>query len=781
MRIIAIRIQLNLNMKKIITTLFVLITLFSQAQKFDYLNSSLPIEQRVELLMAKMTIEEKAAQLCLLNVGDSLFDSNGNIDEDKVMSILPNGIGSLTFFQAKMPMEKAIRLDNMLQKVLVEKSRLGIPCMFIGEGLHGFMGVASTSFPQAIALSCSWDTALIEQVFSATAHEMRVRGFHQALSPVIDLAREPRWGRTEETYGEDPYLTSRIGKAAILGFQGRGTLIDNQHVIATLKHFAGHGQSEGGNNISPIVCDERYFRENHLYPFEIAVKEAKVKSVMPSYNEWSAIPNHANSWLLNTILRGEWGFDGYIISDQGGIEDLYRKHFVANDPSDATRLAMEAGVNMELMDVNSYYRNLPQLIKKGIVSEKDLDYSVRLVLLNKFRLGLFESPYADLEQAVKTTNSQAHKNLALKAAHESIVLLKNENNLLPLDAKSIKTLAVIGPNAAEIHLGGYSIEPRTGTSVLEGINNFAKGKFDVKYAEGCKITTTLGSFWDNDNTIPNDEKSDMELIKQATETAKNSDVVLLVIGENESICREAWAENHRGDRDDLSLWGNQEKLVKAILETGKPVVVLFINGRPITSNYVAQNVPAILEGWYLGQETGIAVADVLFGNVNPSGKLSITIPKNIGQLPAYYSKKPSRNRNYVNSDMTPLYPFGFGLSYTTFEYGKTEISNTQIKKSETIKASISIKNTGKYTGDEIVQLYIRDKVSSVTRPILELKDFAKITLAPGEKKTVEFTINHEKLQFYNIDMNRVVEPGEFEVLIGPNCTSLSKALFTVTE
>jgi len=768
-------------MKKLITLLIISITLNSLGQQADYHNVGLPVEKRVDLLISKMTVDEKAAQLCFINAGNSLFDARGDIDEGKVLDMFKDGIGSVSFSQVKMPMEQAIKLDNALQRILIEKTRLGIPCLFIGEGLHGFMGVGSTSFPQAIALGSTWDTTLIERVFSATALEMRVRGFHQALSPVLDLAREPRWGRTEETYSEDPYLTARIGKAAILGFQGHNIMIGNEHVIATLKHFAGHGQGEGGNNTSPVLCDERYFRENHLYPFEIAVKEANVKSVMPSYNEWSAIPNHSNPWLLKTVLRDEWGFDGHVISDQGGIEDLYRKHFVAETPDDATRMALQSGVDLEIMDVTSYYRTLPGLVKKGIVSEKDLDIAVRHVLLDKFRLSLFEFPYADLEKARAATNNQEHKDLALKAAQESIVLLKNDNHLLPLNAAKIKNMAVIGPNAAEIHLGGYSIEPRAGISVLEGIRQFAKGKFDVSYAEGCKITTTPGSFWENDNTVVNDEKSDLKLISEAAEVASKSDIVLLVIGENESICREGWAENHRGDRDDLSLWGRQEELVKALLKTGKPVVVLLINGRPITANYVAENVPALLEGWYLGQETGTAVADVLFGKVNPSGKLSITFPKNVGQLPAYYSKKPSRNRNYINSDMTPLFPFGFGLSYTNFEYGKPEISKLQIHNSESLKASVIVKNTGNFTGDEIIQLYIHDKVSSVTRPIMELKDFARITLDPGESKKVEFVITPDKLQFYNREMKRVVEPGEFEVFIGPSSDKITGVTFNVIE
>jgi beta-glucosidase len=518
-----------------------------------------------------------------------------------------------------------------------------------------------------------------------------------------------------------------------------------------------------------------------MYPFEVAIKEASALSIMPSYNEWAGIPNHSNPWLLNTVLRDEWGFNGNVISDQGGVEDLYRKHFVAETPEDATKLALLAGVDSEIMDRESYYFSLAQLVRRGIVSEEDLDRAVRHVLLNKFRVGVFETPYADLETAKSITNRVEHKALALKVAHKSAVLLKNENGLLPLNPRNIKRMAVIGPNAADVHFGGYSIEPRVGISVLEGIKQFANNQFEVVYAEGCKITTTPGSFWDNDNTEMNSEESDRKLIAEAIRVARQSDVVLLVIGENESICREAWSENHRGDRDDLSLFGRQDELAKALVQTGKPIVALLINGRPITINYVAQAIPAIIEGWYLGQETGTAVADIIFGRVNPSGKLSVTIPKNIGQLPAYYNRKPSRDRNYVNSDMIPLFPFGHGLSYTQFAYSEPTLSSTEIGKGESIMVSVDVKNTGKVVGDEIAQLYIRDKVSSVTRPVMELKDFARITLNPGEKRTVEFTITPEKLQFFNYDMKRVVEPGEFDVMIGPSSSQVSTVTFMVKE
>lgn len=745
----------------------------------DYPDTRLPIEKRVELLMKQMSIEEKAAQLCFINAGNTLFDEKGEIDESRVLKAFANGIGAIGFSQVRMPMDQAIRLNNAFQAIMVKQTRLGIPCIFIGEGLHGFMATGATSFPQAIGLASSWDTVLIEKVFSATGLEMRTRGFHQALSPVIDLAREPRWGRTEETYSEDPYLTARIGKAAILGLQGHSPVIDGSHVIATLKHFAGHGQGEGGNNTAPVLCDERYFRENHLYPFEVAVKEAGVLSVMPSYNEWSAIPNHANPWLLNDVLRGEWGFKGHVISDQGGVEDLYRKHFIASDTAEAIKLALESGVDFEIMDVASTYSLIAPLVRKGYLSEALLDQAVRNVLMNKFRLGLFEQPYANPDQARKVTNSADHKALALEAAHKSVILLKNDNQLLPLDARKIKTMAVIGPNAADIHLGGYTIEPRNGISVLDGIKHFAGQQFNVLYAEGCKITTSPGSFWDNNNTAMNDEASDRKLMDEAVRVAAKSDVVLLVIGENESICREGWSEEHRGDRDDLSLWGRQEELARELVKTGKPVIVLLINGRPIISDFITKEVPALLEGWYMGQETGTAIADILFGKVNPSGKLTVTFPKNIGQLPFYYSKKPSRNRNYVNSEMKPAFPFGYGLSYTTFGYGKPILEKTTIQAGENVQVSLMVTNTGAVAGTEIVQLYIRDRISSVTRPVKELKDFARVSLEPGESRNVLFTITPDKLWFYNREMKRVVEPGEFEILTGPDSERLEKAILTV--
>jgi len=734
-----------------------------------YKDPSAQINDRVEDLLKRMTLEEKVGQLIGFGTMDtSAWDANGDFIGKKDTEIINRGLGSFWGMKFRTSPLWAAKCANGIQKYMLEKTHLGIPVFIFSEALHGFMADGATSFPQAIALGSTWDTALIEQVFTAIALETRSRGSQQVLSPVVDLGREPRWGRTEETYSEDAYLVSRIGMAAVFGLQGRGKTIDNKHVAVTLKHFAGHGQPEGGRNIAPVNFSERVFRETHLYPFEMAVKKAHAQSIMASYNEWDGIPNHVNKKLLTDILVNEWGFNGYVMSDGGGIDVLYRDHHVAADSAGAAKMAIEAGVDYELGRRNGAYYSLIQQVKNGKVSEKVIDRAARNVLRVKFVCGLFDNPYVDVNFMEKITNCQEHKALALKAAEEAMVLLKNENNLLPLDSDKIKTIAVIGPNAAMTHLGGYSAVPMPkGTSVLQGIKDFAKNKIRVLYSEGCKITTNKVCNWRvEENPKMNSPESDKKLITEAVSTALKSDVVLLVLGENELICREAWAENHLGDRDDLDLVGMQNDLTKAILETKKPVIVLLINGRPITINYLQNNIPAIIEGWYLGQETGTAVADVIFGKVNPSGKLAITFPRSVGQLPCYYNKKPSMYRDYVLSDNTPLYSFGYGLSYTNFDYKNLKISPEEIAFNGTSEISVDVTNTGKRKGDEIVQLYIRDKVSSVTRPIKELKDFARISLEPGETKKVKFVITPDKLEFINAEMKRVVEPGDFDIMVG---------------
>ena len=736
-----------------------------------YRNPSAPVEERVEDLLKRMTLEEKVSQLYAFRIRDTLaWDEEGNFISTEDTARLNKGIGtfwSRAFFRSTN--RRRVECINGIQRYLVEKTRLGIPAFVFAEGLHGYMSPGATSFPQAIALGCTWDTSLIEQVYTIASLEASLSGVTQFLSPVVDLARDPRWGRTEECFGEDPYLVSRMGLAAVYGFQGRAETIDSVHCAVTLKHFAGHGQPEGGRNIAPVNYSERDFRDAHLYPFEIAVKRGNAQSIMASYNEWDGVPNHINHKLLTEILRDEWGFRGYVMSDGGGMDVTWREHLAARDSAEAGILSILAGVDYDLFSSGSF-NAMADFVRDGLVPEEVLDNAVRNILRVKFVSGLFEHPYADPDGMENMLNCQKHKDLALKAAQEAAVLLKNEQDLLPLDPEKIRILAVIGPNAADIHLGGYSSVPMKGVSVLDGIRTFAAAhEIDVLYSEGCKITLNNEVHWQlNENPILSSPETDEKLIIEAVATARKSDAVVLVIGENELINREAWSENHLGDVDHLNLVGRQEELARAMLETGKPVVVILINGRPLSINYLAENAPAIIEAWYLGQETGHALADILFGEINPSGKLTVTIPRNAGQIPCYYNRKSSRFREYVNSNTNPLYPFGFGLSYTNFEYSNLVVSPIEMRATDSVLVSVTVKNIGEREGDEIVQLYIHDLVSLPTRPIMELKDFTRVTLEPGESKELGFLLSPEKFEATGLDMKRTVVPGEFAIMIGRN-------------
>jgi beta-glucosidase len=749
----------------------------------DYRNPKLPVERRVADLLSRMTLEEKVAQTHALWMRKALImDEKGNFSPEKAREVLKNGMGQITrASERKGPRENAV-FTNAIQKFLAEQTRLGIPAMVHEEALHGHAARGGTSFPQAIALASTWDVDLVEKVFSAAAAEIRARGAQQALTPVLDVARDPRWGRVEETYGEDPYLAARIGVACVRGFQGKGPALDKQHIFSTVKHFAAHGQPEGGTNSAPSNYSERTLREFLLPAYEAAIREGGAMSLMPSYNEIDGVPSHGNQWLLQKLLREEWGFQGFIVSDYDGINQLETLHHVVASKADAARKALEAGVDLELPDIDCY-ATLLQQIKDGRISEATLDKAISRILRAKFLAGLFDDPYVDPDYAEKITNSPEHRTLALKAAREAITLLKNQNNALPLDAGKIQTLAVIGPNAAKCHLGGYSRDPGRCVTVLDGIKARAGGKMKVAYAEGSRITEEDADWngWYEDKVTPPDPAKDAVRIAEAVKVAKASDAVVLVLGGNEQTCREAWAESHPGDRDSLDLLGKQNDLVKAVLETGKPTVVFLINGRPLSINYIAENVPAILEGWYLGQEGGTAVAEVLFGDYNPGGRLPITFPRSAGQLPAYYNHKPSARQGYLFANKEPLFAFGYGLSYTTFKYDKLRLSQPTIGTSGRTSALVEVTNTGKRAGDEVVQLYIRDLVSSVTRPVKELRGFQRVHLEPGQTKTVEFALGPEALALWNEDMNRVVEPGAFDVMVGPNSVDLTSVRLEVVE
>ncbi len=744
-----------------------------QIDLLDYKNPKLSVDDRVTDLLGRMTLEEKVAQMiCIWGEKKTiLFDEAGKLNLKKLSHHLKDGIGQIGRISDTGGGQDAVEmaeLSNALQKYFVEETRLGIPAIFHEECLHGLAAKDSTSFPQPIGLASTFNPQLVETIYSAIAEETRSRGAHQALTPVVDVARDPRWGRVEETFGEDPFLVSRMGISAVKGFQGDGTFTDKKHLIATLKHFAAHGQPESGSNCGPANFSERVLRDTFLFPFKEVIKKANAMSVMASYNEIDGIPSHANIWLLRDVLRGEWGFEGFVVSDYYAITELNGKadsvsHSVAGDKSDAAILAVNAGVNIELPDPDCY-PNLVQLVREGTVAESAIDELVAALLKYKFLIGLFDDPYVTPDAACHARRIEENRAIALRAAHETITLLRNENGLLPLAKKAGSTLAVIGPNADRTLLGGYSGKPKYFTSVLQGIKEKAGNELTVLYSEGCK--NTVGGAWSEDVvTLPNPEEN-RKLIAQAVTTAMKADTVVLVLGDNEQTSREAWSNVHLGDRASLELFGMQNELVKAIVETGKPVVALIFNGRPNSIGYVAANVPAIIECWYLGQETGTAVADVLFGDFNPGGKLPISIPRSVGHIPCFYNYKPSSRRGYLFDDISALYTFGFGLSYTSFAFTQVRLEKPVIAVGESTRVLVDVKNTGTRAGDEVVQVYIRDVVSSVTRPVKELKEFKKVRIKAGESQTIMFMITPDQLSFTNIEKEFVVEPGDFEIMVG---------------
>jgi beta-glucosidase len=757
-----------------------------------YKDARQPVEARVADLLGRMTLEEKVAQLQALWIQKSkIYEPIGTFSAEKARTVMPHGLGQIARPSestapgpggppvTREPREHA-EFVNAVQKYALS-TRLGIPVMFHEEALHGLAAPKGTHFPIPMALGATWDPALIERVMSVAAKEARARGCQQVLSPVLDLARDPRWGRTEETYGEDPYLVTKLGLAAIRGYQGPGLPLAPDKVFATAKHFAAHGPHEGGINTAPTSYGERYLREELLAPFEAAIKEAKPHAVMPSYNEIDGVPAHQNKWLLDTLLRKEWGFDGVVTSDYFAIQQLKDRHGTAADAAEAARRSLLAGVDVELPDPDTFPTIVEQ-VKDGRIPQAAVDTAVARVLRAKFLAGLFENPYVDVEKVDAQTNTAEHQALALEAARKAIVLVKNDQGVLPLDRAKVRTLAVIGPNAKGVHLGGYSRDPGRGIDVLDGITKAAGAGVRVLYAEGVALTAEPSGItnWWRDKVTLADPKKNRERIQEAVGVAGQADAVVLVIGTNEALSREAWADEHLGDVTDLDLPGQQQELVDAVRATGKPVIALLLNGRPLSVTKVAETVPAILEGFYLGQEGGTAVGEVLFGDVNPGGRLPITFPRHVGQLPVWYGRKPTSFRDYLDRTRQPLWSFGHGLSYTTFEYSGLAVTPEQIGPGAAATVKVTVKNTGKVAGDEVAQLYIHDVVASVTRPRRALKGFQRVTLKPGESRELTFALTPAELSFIGEDMKRVVEPGSFEVFVGGRPDQLASAKLEVT-
>jgi beta-glucosidase len=758
-----------------------------------YKDPNAAVEARVEDLLSRMTLEEKVAQmLSLWDAKAGVFDAKLEFDPAKMAKLFPDGIGQFARpSDATGPssprvvpgrdVRGTIRLVNALQKYAMTRTRLGIPILFHEEGLHGYAARGATSFPQAIALASSWDPALVRAVNAITAREIRARGVSLALTPVVDVARDPRWGRIEETFGEDPYLVGEMGVAAVEGLQGEGRTqtLSSGKVFATLKHLTGHGQPESGTNVGPAPYAERTLREFFFPPFENVIQRTGIDAVMPSYNEIDGVPSHANVWLLRKVLREEWGFNGVVVSDYYAISDLEKLHHVAGSPEEAARLALAAGVDCDLPSGGAY-ATLTQQVRDGRVPVESINAAVRRILALKFRAGLFENPYADAERAVSITNDPEARALARKAAQRAIVLLKNDGMLplqLPQPGAAVPVIAVIGPNAAVARLGGYYGQPPVTVSILDGVREKVGSRAQILFAQGVKITAN--DDWWADEVQLADPAENHRLIEEAVAVARRADKIILAIGDTEQTSREGWAKNHLGDRDSLDLVGEQQALFDALHALGKPITVVLINGRPTSTVDIAGKTNALLEGWYLGEQGGNAVADVLFGDVNPGGKLPVTIPRGVGQLPMFYNMKPSARRGYLFDTVEPLFPFGYGLSYTSFEIGAPRLSEDRIGVNGSVTVSVSVRNTGTRAGDETLQIYVHQRVSSVTRPIKELKAFQRVTLAPGESKTVTFLLTPEAFRMWDVSMHRVVEPGAFDVMAGPNSVDLKSTLLTI--
>jgi beta-glucosidase len=764
------------------------------SETLPYRDAALPVPLRVADLLGRMTLDEKVAQMISLWATKEAVMDELTFSPEKASAAWPDGFGQIarpsdkrggpgiedaaggTAARWRKP-EETIAFLNSVQRWAIEETRLGIPVLFHEESLHGYMALNATMFPQAIALAGTFDLQLMREVSSVIAREVRAHGVPFVLSPVVDIARDPRWGRIEETFGEDPFLVGEMGIAAVEGLQGAGPFeaLAPDKVFATLKHMTGHGQPESGNNISPAQISERELRANFFPPFRSIVQRTAIRSVMPSYNEIDGVPSHANTWLLREVLRDEWGFDGVIVSDYNGITDLVDIHHVAADYEEASRLALAAGVDSELPD-HTAYRTLAAQVRDGRVDIAEIDQAVERILELKFRAGLFENPFGDFQLADRITGNESARQLALTAARKSLCLLKNDG-ILPLQPKPGMTVAVIGPNAAIARLGGYSSVPRQSVTLLQAMQDLLKDQVRVIHAQGMHITRSEDR--SESDVQLGDPQRNRQLITEAAEVARQADVVILAIGDTEQTSREAWADTHLGDRTSLDLPGQQNELFDALRETGKPIVVCAINGRPPSWPTVTDHANAILECWYPGQEGGTAMAEALLGKVNPGAKLPITVPRSAGHVPQYYNHKPSGRRGYLFSDVEPLFPFGFGLSYSRFEISPPRLSSASIAAGEPVEVRVDVTNKGALAGDEVVQIYVHDQVASITQPVKLLKAFERITLQPGETKTLQFILGPEAFTLWNLEMQEVVEPGTVSIMAGPNSRDLQETVLEI--
>lgn len=768
-----------------------------------YKDPSKAIDERVEDLLQRMTLEEKVAQLG----SEYLFVAVGldGFDMEKLSSEFKHGWGQISRAAGVLDMDPKIcaKLVDGVQKFLVENTRLGIPAIVHEECLCGYQAKHATVFPQSIGVASSWHPEIVEEMTDIIREQMLCVGARQGLSPVLDIARDARWGRVEETYGEDPYLVSKIGASYVKGLQGDDL---KNGVIATAKHFLGYGLSEGGMNWSPVHLAERELWGVYAKPFEAAIHEANLGSVMNSYSEVDGIPCGVSKEILTDLLRDRLGFKGMVVSDYGTIETAHNYHHISEDLQSAGIQAIEAGLDVELSQTAGYGDNLIDAVNKELVHIDVVDTSVKRVLTKKFELGLFENPYGQGEKFEEIFNQPRNKETARKLALESMVLLKNEHSLLPLK-KDIKTLAVIGPNADTVRnlLGDYSyVGQMEGTvEIMKSISNNttdlelnekqkdaqekakeafkavfeAKDKDEFTYKSN-NIKSILTGIKEkvSEGTVINYARGcdimdeSMDGFDEAVEAAKNSEVAIVVVGGKSGLTLDSTSGESR-DRTDLNLSGVQKELVKRIHATGIPVVLVLVNGRPLSITWEAEHIPSILESWVPGEEGAAAIADILFGDYNPSGKLPISFPRSVGQVPVYYNHKPSGGRShwsgdYVEISTKPLYPFGYGLSYTAFEYSDLCINSSKIDIKGEAEISFNVKNTGSIAGDEVVQLYLHDREATITRPVKELFGFKRISLDPGQNAKLIFTVPMKILGFYDRNKDFVIEPGNVDVMIG---------------
>lgn len=729
-------------------------------------------------LLAQMTLDEKLAQLGSHWIEE--LQTKGSLDQQKISDRLKHGIGQITRVAGGSTLDpvRAAQAANRLQKFLVQQTRLGIPAILHEECCAGAMVLGGTTYPQIIGLASTFQPELAEAMTTAIRKQLRAIGAHQGLAPVLDVSRDARWGRVEETFGEDPTLVSNFGMAYVRGLQGKN--LRDGGVMATGKHFFGHSLSQGGLNCGPVHMGMRDAFDIYLAPFQSAIRQAGLASIMNAYPELDGEVVAASRHILTDILRSQLGFEGVVVSDYDAILMIHNFHYAAENQSVAGRMALEAGIDVELPTIKCYGDSLKAVLESGDLSIETVDLAVLRHLQKKFELGLFENPYVDEGRVLEVFETPENRLLARQIAQKSMVLLKNDG-LLPLN-KSIGTLAVIGPNAKDGRnlLGDYSyaatlelmrlagsadssskdmdpgaLEPHQVrlTSVLEGIRAAVSSQTQILYSKGC------------DNLV-----EDLSGIDEAVDIAKKADVAVLVLGDRSGLSPLCTSGETR-DSADLRLPGVQEELARAVIGTGKPVVVVLVNGRPLALPWLDEQANAILEAWLPGEEGGSAVADILFGDINPGGKLPITFPRSVGQVPIFYNAKPSGMKsnwyiNYVNEKATPLYPFGYGLSYTTFEYADLSINPKQATLGETVDISLKVTNSGSRPGEEVVQLYTRDVYASLPRPVKELKGYSRLLLQPGESKTITFHLPVDQLAFYDVDLNLVLEPGKIMVMVG---------------